>query len=87
MTPRAAVDVAGTVERDGDELVFRMKPSGPPVGLPAIAAPPDPTTLAHLGFMRYVGPLTPAQATETRLIIERWDRQPRWLQHFREWLW
>ena len=74
--------VVGTVRLVDGELVVHLQPSvARDVTTRRLAREPDPepTTLAALGFMRYVGPLTPEQvvqwhADRARLRARRWWR-------------
>lgn len=74
-------EVVGTVEMAGGGLVVRVEPArvreATARRLPR-ESDPVPTTLAGVAGMRYVGPLTPAQALRCRAEIARWQARPRW---------
>jgi hypothetical protein len=89
-----ATEVVGTVAMADGELVVRIKPTqyrdvtgrrlGPD---PDVEVAPHP--LARLG-LRYVGPLTPQEATTFRAEMARWDARPwwrRWSTDFADWCW
>jgi hypothetical protein len=89
-----ATGVVGTVVMADGELVVRIKPTqyrdvtGRRLGPgPDVEVAPHP--LARLG-LRYVGPLTPAQADALRAQVARWDARPwwrRWGTDFADWCW
>lgn len=76
-----SADVVGTVRVVDGELVVRVAP--PRVRhattrqLPR-EPDPQPITLAAVSYMRYVGPLTPAEAAEHRRILAYCRRHPWW---------
>lgn len=86
-------DVVGTVRMVDGELVVRVEPSRVrEVTVRRLAGEPDPqpTTLAALPFMRYVGPLTPDEAARLRAEVARWEARPwwrRWCADVADWCW
>jgi hypothetical protein len=91
--PRAT-EVVGTVVMADGELVVRIRPTqyrdvtghrlGPD---PDVEVAPHP--LARLG-LRYVGPLTPQQATALRAEVAAWDARSwwrRWGTDVADWCW
>jgi hypothetical protein len=83
--PRST-EVVGTVHMVDGELVVHLQPSGVREAttrrLPR-DPDPQPTTLAALPFMRYVGPLTADQAAQCRADVAR--RQARRQRSWRRW--
>lgn len=78
--PERSTGVLGTVDMAGGELVVRVRPQRQPrdVTVRPVGSRPDPTTLAAVSCMRYVGPLTPAQAAEHHQIVAYCRRHPWW---------
>lgn len=81
--PDAGTGVVGTMHLVDGELVVRMRPAGRDATARRVPREPDPepTTLSSLPFMRYVGPLTPAETAQWYVDAARWSR-PWW----RRWL-
>jgi hypothetical protein len=86
--------VLGTARLLDGELIVQLRPTtyrdvtGHPVGpSPDVEVAPHP--LARLG-LRYVGPLTPAEAARIQADVAWWDARPwwrRWGTGFADWCW
>lgn len=84
-----STEVVGTVCMVDGELVVHLQPSAVREAttrrLPR-DPDPQPTTLAALPFMRYVGPLTADQAAQCRAdVAHRQARRRSWRRWWRWW--
>lgn len=87
-----STEVLGTLEMVGGELVVRVRPQQAPrdVTVRPVGARPDPTTLAHIPWMRYVGPRTPQERAQFWVEVARWEARPwwrRWATEVADWCW
>lgn len=71
-----SAEVVGSVHRVGDELVVRLRPSYRDAMTRPMAPRPEPTTLAGVGCMRYVGPCVGADAARVYRTVEFCQRHP-----------